>query len=339
MSGKSETDRFRKLLRHITHDPTYGPDVTLFTFAYWLNGRKAAPSFVGHVKALGRFVDPNPGDPYREEHKGEWPELYRYVSGGLTDREQEELERVEAGMFCDGFLSCPEHPAGEGWVYVRMLTRWAYTVSAADRLTALERKGKLFTRGFRPIVTMDDMPDYPTVKAWDDRALADMNAYAVWMEGPATAWAAYRREAITKWYPAYERAGVHPDRSVRTVDAVHVILGMAEQGMKDGVRLFRDDLDHEGHWDRDPAGVKYVPNPRYGERERTGERWVDDGPADGLTSRRRAILEETLAGMFPDDDGTEDYAPYFTPATGGDPLEAYADYLDRKQAEEQEGNR
>ena len=33
MSRKSETDRFRKLIRNIAHDPTYGPDGTLFTFA------------------------------------------------------------------------------------------------------------------------------------------------------------------------------------------------------------------------------------------------------------------------------------------------------------------
>ena len=329
MSRKSETDRFRKLIRHIAHDPTYGPDETLFTFAYWLNDRKAAPSFVGHVKALGRFVDPDPGDPYREEHRGEWPELYRYVSS-KDGKEWPELERVAAGMFCDGFLSRPEHPAGEGWVYVRMLTRWAYTVSAADRLTALERKGKLFTRGFRQIVTMDDMPDYPTMKPWDDKALADMNAYAVWVEGPAAAWIAYRRECFTKWYPAYELAGVHPDRPVRTVDAVHVILGMAEQGMKDGVRLLRDDLDHGGRWDT--TKVHSVRNMRYGELEPVSETVELSDDIDG-TARRRSIIADTLAGGDPD--SVEDYSPYFTPVTGGDPYDAYLEYLDRLDMEQE----
>lgn len=330
MSRKSETDRFRKLIRHIAHDPAYGPDATLFTFAYWLNDRKADPSFAGHVKALGRFADPDPGDPYREEHRGEWPELYRYTSGGLTDKEYTELERVAAGMFCDGFLSRPEHPAGEGWVYVRMLTRWAYTVSAADRLTALERKGKLFTRGFRPIVTMDDMPDYPTMKPWDDRALADMNAYAVWVEGPAVAWNAYKLERFTEWYPAYERAGVHPDRPVRTVDAVHVILGMAEQGMKDGVRLFREDLDHGGRWDT--TGVQCVRNMRYGELEPVSETVELSDGMDG-TGRRRSIIADMLAGGDPD--SVEDYSPYFTPVTGGDPSTAYREYLDRADMEQE----
>jgi hypothetical protein len=333
MSRKSETDRFRKLIRHIAHDPVFGPDGTLFTFAYWLNDRKAAPSFVGHVKALGRFAAQYPDNIYSEEHRGEWPELYRYTSGGLTDKERTELERVEAGMFCDGFLSRPEHPAGEGWVYVRMLTRWAYTVSAGDRLTALEKKGKLFTRGFSPIVTMDDMPDYPTMKPWDGKALADMNAYAVWIEGPAAAWDAYKLKRFTEWYPAYERAGVHPDRPVRTVDAVHVILGMAEQGMKDGVRLLRDDLDHGGRWDT--TKVRYVRNMRYGELEPVSEtvELLDD--MDG-TARRRSIIADTLAGGDPD--SVEDYSPYFTPVTGGDPYDAYLEYLDRLDME-QEGKR
>lgn len=326
MSRKSETDRFRKLIRHIAHDPVYGPDATLFTFAYWLNDRKADPSFVGHVKALGRFVDPDPGDPYREEHRGEWPELYRYVTG--DDKEWPELERVAAGMFCDGFLSRPEHPAGEGWVYVRMLTRWAYTVSAADRLTALEKKGKLFTRGFRPIVTMDDMPDYPTMKPWDGKALADMNAYAVWLEGPAAAWHAYNSERFTEWYPAYERAGVHPDRPVRTVDAVHVILGMAEQGMKDGVRLFREDLDHGRRWDT--AKVHGVRNTRYGELEPvSGSVVLPRGIPDVGTHRRRSIILHTFAGWDP-------YSLYFTPVTGGDPYDAYREYLDRLDMEQEE---
>lgn len=333
MSRKSETDRFRKLIRHIAHDPTYGPDGTLFTFAYWLNDRKAAPSFVGHVKALNRFVDWGPGDSYCEEHRGEWPELYRYVSDGLTDKEQTELERVAAGMFCDGFLSRPEHPAGEGWVYVRMLTRWAYTVSAADRLTALEKKGKLFTHGFRPIVTMDDMPDYPTMKPWDGKALADMNAYAVWIEGPAAAWDVYKLKRFAEWYPAYERAGVHPDRPVRTVDAVHVILGVAEQGMKDGVRLLRDDLDHGGRWDT--TEVHGVRNMRYGELEPVSETVELFDDMDG-TARRRSIIADWLAGGDPY--SKEDYSPYFTPVTGGDPYTAYREYLDRADME-QEGKR
>lgn len=333
MSRKSETDRFRKLIRHIAHDPAYGPDGTLFTFAYWLNDRKADPSFVGHVKALNRFADPRPNDPYREEHRGEWPELYRYTSDGLTGKEYTELERVAAGMFCDGFLSRPEYPAGEGWVYVRMLTRWAYTVSAADRLTALEKKGKLFTRGFSPIVTMDDMPDYPTMKPWDGKALADMNAYAVWVEGPAAAWDVYKLKRFAEWYPAYERAGVHPDRPVRTVDAVHVILGMAEQGMKDGVRLLRDDLDHGGRWDT--TKVRYVRNMRYGELEPVSETVELSDGMDG-TARRRSIIADTLAGGDPD--SVEDYSPYFTPVTGGNPYTAYLEYLDRADME-QEGKR
>lgn len=336
MSRKSETDRFRKLIRHIAHDPTYGPDGTLFTFAYWLNDRKADPSFAGHVKALNRFAAQYPDNIYSEEHRGEWPELYRYVSGGLTGKEYTELERVEAGMFCDGFMSRPEHPAGEGWVYVRMLTRWAYTVSAADRLTALEKKGKLFTHGFSPIVTMDDMPDYPTMKPWDGKALADMNAYAVWVEGPAAAWRAYNRGRFTEWYPAYERAGVHPDRPVRTVDAVRLVLGMAEQGMKDNVRIFRDWLDNTHMLEE--LTMRDGPGHDAPGRSPTGEpRIYDSAPVVGLDWQRRRIITDILAGAHPGD--VEDYSPYFTPVTGGDPSEAYADYRDRRQVEEQEGNR
>lgn len=330
MSGKNNgVDReaaglFRRLIMHLVPDGTYGPQETLFAYGYWLTGRKAAATFADHVGMFRAFTGGRMTGERLGKFEAEYPEISRYADADIGGGELTGLERKAAGMFCDGFLSRPEHPAGEGWVYVRALTRWAYTVGAADKLTALEKRGKLFTRGFRPIVTMDDMPDYTTVKAWDDRAIARMNAYAVWNEAPFAVWAAYGREAVTKWYPAYERAGIHPDRSVRTVDAVHVILAASKQGMKDSVPIFYDYLDCEHY----TTGLGRPRDTKYGEPEIVG--YTEDVVKPiGLTRRRRAILENTLAGGGAD--SAEDYSPYFMPMDGGDPVQKYAYYIDRKQ--------
>lgn len=342
MSGKrsgvdrESVKRFRSLIAHVMPDAGYGPAWMLFTFAYWLNGRKAAPSFTDHVKVFSGFTAGHMGGGRREGFTVEYPELARYLSADTGGRELAGLERKAAGMFCDGLLSRPEHPAGEGWAYVCMLSRWVYAVCAGDRLTALNRRARLFTRGFRPIVTMDDMPDYPTMEPWDDRALADMNAYAVWVEGPEAAWRAYNRDRFTKWHPAYERAGVRPDRSVRTVDAVRLVLGMAEQGMKDSARIFRDWLDNTHMLEE--LTMRDSPGHDAPGRSPTGEpRIYDSAPVVGLDWQRRRIITDILAGARPGD--VEDYSPYFKPVTGGDPSEAYADYRDRRQVEEQEGRR
>ena len=234
--SKEDAGRFRRLIKRLSSYRGANAD-TLFVLSYWLNGRKAATTLAAHVRMFRQTPAPEERTRLQSFLEGDYPELARYESGDIGGMQEIlALERKAAGMFCDGLLSHPEYPAVEGTVYVRMLTRGAYTMGAADRMNALARKGKLSAGGFRPFITMDDMPDYATVKAWDDEALERMNAIAVWYESDAAAARMYDHD--------YERAYTpNPGKPVRTADVVRLTLDMAEQGMEDSKRAYRDWLE------------------------------------------------------------------------------------------------
>ncbi|MGN0108634.1 MAG: hypothetical protein ACI38B_00920 [Bifidobacterium sp.] len=313
--SKEDAGRFRRLVKRFSSDGNGA--YALLVLSYWLNGRKAATALAAHIEMFHDTIGPEASWRLISSIDENYPEFARYMSTDIDLREMEALERKAAGMFCDGFLSHPEYPAEEGWLYARMLTRGAYKVGAADRLTTLAQKGKLFTDGFRPIVTMDDMPDYTTVKAWDDEVLERMNAYAVWYTGPSAAQRAYDYERFDKWHPEYERAGVHPDKPVRTADVVQLVLYMAEQGMKDSKRIFRDYLE-----DTYAGPLEQVRDPRYGElkdKPRPTTETLAFAPGSSWWVIKLALVE------------APDYSPYFTPVDGGDPVQAYDDYLKRRQ--------
>lgn len=334
--SKEDAGRFRRTVMNITRRKFLYANIDLFICAYWLNGRKAAPSFAEHwnrlhaVTAMDRHGLGLEGFDFRADY----PELYRYADADdASDDELKALERKAAGMFYDGFLSRPEYPAGEGWVYVRFLTRWAYLTGALNRLEALAVDFKLFIKGidgFWPIFTMDYKPDYSTVKKWSPGALMVLNKYVLEEEDYRVVQGAYDRERFTKWYPMFERKGVHPDEPVKTADAVRLVLFMAEQGAKDSVRVFRDYLAGP-----ERKSAKQVRNPRYGELETVEwDAMPPEQPIPGLSARRASMIrhalieEKTLFGDIPN---TLFLTSYFTPADGGDPVQAYDDYLKRRQ--------
>ena len=283
--SKEDAGRFRRLIMHFSSHGPGTPGVVLFVFSYWLNGRKAAATFDAHVEMFRqKITDPEGRARLKSSLEGDYPELARYMYGDIDVREISALERKAAGMFCDGLLSRPEYPTLEGMVYMRTLTRGVYTVSAVERLAALAQKGKLSAGGFRPVVTMDDMPDYTTVKAWDGLALARMNAIAAIAAAEDVAELAYDHD--------YERACTpNLGKPVRTADVVRLTLDMAEQGMKDIVRVYRD--------------------------------WLEDLDAAKFETEHDLAIEFATR--------SQSCSPYFTPVDGGDPVQAYDDYLKRRR--------
>ncbi|KFJ04867.1 hypothetical protein [Bifidobacterium thermacidophilum] len=331
--SKEDAGRFRRTVMNIAQ---YGVIITLFVYAYWLNGRKAAPSFVEHVKRLYQAADMRSHGLALEgfDFRADYPELYRYayIDDTSEGEEPRALERKAAGMFYDGFLSHPEYPAGEGWVYVRFLTRWAYLTGALNRLEALTNDHKLFIKGidgFWPIITMDYKPDYSTVRKWSAGALRSLNLEVLDEEDYKVVQSVYDRERFTKWYPMFEQAGVHPDEPVKTTDAVRLVLLMAEQGMKDGVRVFRDYLAGP-----EMKSTKQVRNPRYRELETV--EWdaiPPERPIPGLSARRVSMIRHALIKEKEIFGSTTPLfvASFFTPVDGGDPVQAYDDYLKRRR--------
>lgn len=334
MLEKKEADKFRNLIRHMSLEGCFNAPQALLEFAYWWNGRSVARDIGTHFKDMVRLEDIWSGyddglglsrgywhgkeypEVYLRACEKAYPELYRYYRCDASEARQ--IERDAARMFCDALLSREELPAGEGWACVTMLAKWAYGLGAYDKVNALNRRGKLFSDTFKPFVTWDDKPDYPTVKQWDDKAIADMNDHVLWQEGATVALDDYDANRFDKWYPFFESRGLKRDQPVKVEDAVTLIRFMQQEGMKASVELLRHYLDDPYE---DPVEVEKHRDEKTGELRPTMKKTVTLEPGEV----REAVLLDDLADTEDYDDG---HWEYFKSAKGVEG--EYQAFLDRK---------
>ena len=339
MSGTSEEGKFRSLIKHMALEGCFDAPQALLEYAYWLTGRAVVldksdeywPSmierdssldddFERYLQDMVRFEDDRP-EGTQDARKDDYPELYRYYHCGDTEARQ--IERDAARMFCDALLSRDEVPAGEGWAYAKTLARWAYGLGCYDKVNALNRRGKLFTPDFPPFVTMDDRPDYPTLKQWDDEAVKGMDEFAIWrLATEAALEVDYDGSRFDYWYPLYEARGIKQDQPVKVCDIVALVRFMQQEGMKRGVTILSDYVNS----DSEIIEAVKIRDKKTGEfRTVKGVKLIDPGYAAYF--RERFIRYELT-----DEDYSDGYWRYFKSAKGVDG--EYADFLDRRNGDD-----
>lgn len=330
MAGTSEEGKFRNLIKHMALEGCFDAPQALLEYAYWLTGRAVVPDksdgywssmierdssldddFERYLQSMLFFENDRPKG-FQGAYKDDYPELYRYYHCGDTEARQ--IERDAARMFCDALLSRDEVPAGEGWAYAKTLARWAYGLGCYDKVNALNRRGKLFTPDFPPFVTMDDKPDYPTLRQWDDEAVKGMNEFAIWRISTAAALEGdYDISRFDYWYPLYEARGIKRDQPVKVSAIVALARFMQQEGMKRGVALLKD------YASTDSDTVTLTQH----RHETTGELSDIKQVEARVPGRELDILEELT-----DESHSDGYWQYFKSAkgVGGE----YEDFLARK---------
>lgn len=317
MAGKTEEGKFRNLIKHMALEGCFPAPEALLAYSYWLTGRAGrADDLDRYLLDMAHFEDDRP-EGVQEAHKEDYPELYRYYHCG--DEEARQIERDAARMFCDALLSRDEVPAGEGWAYAKTLARWAYGLGCYDKVNALNRRGKLFAPDFPPFVTMDDKPDYPTLRQWDDEAVRGMNDFAIWrLATEAALEVDYDGSRFDYWYPLYEARGIRRDQPVKVSAIVALARFMQQEGMKRGVAILKDYVNQPA----DTVEIEQRRDETYGElRDVTRTRIYDPDAADHF--RERFIMDELT-----DEDYSDGYWQYFKSAKG---IEGeYERFLDRR---------
>ena len=224
-----DAEKFERLVRRSARDRAG----RLIGFAYWISGNTRANDYVEHARMVHDFIED--ADGARHDHMGEWRELYRYDSAG--EAEARRIEQKAAHVFAyyivhDATTEGMDGTGVETMDYTLWLAKSAYISGMCDKLNALQHKGRLFTGERRPIVSMNDRPDYATPLEWTPDALVEMNTTAVAWLAPSIAGAAYRRDFSERWRPELHGMGLSDD-GVAPGSIVRIAFAMQQHGMID----------------------------------------------------------------------------------------------------------
>lgn len=247
MTDKNDIRKLRKFVERVATGGIIGDASTLCLWTYWLQGNRIGDDVKSHRKAI-RDLFRHPRKTDKPELERKYPELYALQQAKAQNeyRLVEQLSRDIAGKFCDALLSMEELPA-EGWDIVVGLAEWAYVMAYYDKMEHLRVRGKLSAYGFYPFISAKDEPAYPTREEWDDWALEYMNDNEMRWEAVDAASEYYRNhsEVFTELLAAHN---VTPGKSISIGEAVEVICGMQQRGMKPSPALLDD---YERRWEHD----------------------------------------------------------------------------------------